>query len=305
MPETRKKMTILAILEILKRHSDADHTLLQADIIDWLRRDYDLAVTRKTVSQNLADLVDAGYPLEYANGWYYEHEFCVAELDLLVQGVQFNNYIAPGQRRELIEKLKTLGSEHYAPRTFSIAGHRSSSQFMYTMEIVQGAVDRGKKINFQYMDLDVDKRQHPRLTVYGEPKIYLVNPYRIAMANGRYYLICNVEKYDSVAHFRLDRIAECRELDAPVKPMAEVHGLENGLNIQEYLERHVFMYSGKVRQVRIRAKRSLAGEILDWFGMDVMFENVTDESLEALFEADEVSLKYWLLRYGEHAERIE
>ncbi len=64
------------------------------------------------------------------------------------------------------------------------------------------------------------------------------------------------------------------------------------------------MFSGKTSLVRIRATRALAGDILDWFGMEVLFENVTDESLEAVFRADAESLKYWLRQYGEHAERI-
>jgi hypothetical protein len=64
------------------------------------------------------------------------------------------------------------------------------------------------------------------------------------------------------------------------------------------------MFSGKTSLVRIRAKRNLSGDILDWFGMETRFENVTDDSLEAVFRADAESLKYWLRQYAEHAELI-
>jgi len=87
--------------------------------------------------------------------------------------------------------------------------------------------------------------------------------------------------------------------------MAEVEGLEHGLDIPEYMAGHAHMFSGKASLARIRATRSLAGDILDWFGMEVHFENVTEDSLEAVFHADAESLKYWLRQYGEHAVRID
>ena len=304
MPTTGKKLTILAILEILREHSDAEHRLLQADIIEWLRKDYDLTVTRKTVRQNITDLQEAGYPLEYENGWYYEHEFCEAELNLLIQGLLFNSFVPPTQRREMINKLKKLGGSHYTPRTFDGTSRPANPQFLYSLETVQAAVEHERKIEFQYVEFDVDKKLHPRLNSQGEPRRYLVNPYHIAISNGRYYVIGNVDKYDNVAHFRLDRMAECRELDAPAKPMSWVRGLENGLNISEYLTSRVFMYSGNTILARIRVQRSLVGEILDRFGMDVQFEKVTDDTVDAVFRTDEESLSYWLRMYGDKVERL-
>lgn len=300
-----RKLMGLAILEVLRRHSDAEHRLLQADIIEWLRRDYGASATRKTVRENLASLREAGYPLEYRGGWYYEHEFCRAELDLLIHGLAFNAYVPQSQRRALIEKLRLLGGEHYEPPAFPDEARAGNPQFLYTMEVVRGAVERERKIEFQYMDFDIDKRLHPRLDAQGAARTYLVNPYHVAMANGRYYLICNVDKYDNVAHFRLDRIAECRETAQAVKPMREVRGLEGGLRVQEYMAEHAYMYPGRAREVRIRAKRALVGDILDWFGMDVRFERADEEEVEAAFFAEEETLKFWLRRYGEGAQRID
>ena len=75
MPSAPKKMLILAILEILRKYTDCEHGLLQTDIIEKLERDYDLTATRKSVRANLTELQIAGYPIDYINGWYYEHEF--------------------------------------------------------------------------------------------------------------------------------------------------------------------------------------------------------------------------------------
>lgn len=71
----------------------------------------------------------------------------------------------------------------------------------------------------------MDKKLHARMTSTGIPRLYTVNPYRVVASNVRFYLIGNIEKYNNVAHFRIDRIWEIREKDEPVKPMAEVEGL--------------------------------------------------------------------------------
>ena len=118
-------------------------------------------------------------------------------------------------------------------------------------------------------------------------------------------LISNMSRHDDITHFRLDRIIECQETEKPVRSVCEVHGLENGLHIPDYMAGRAYMFSGCQELVRIRAKRYLVGDILDWFGMEVRFEKVTDDDLEAIFRADELSLKYWLRQYGEHAERVE
>ena len=304
MPVSSKKVMILAILEILREQTDAEHPLRQAEIIEKLRSGYETEATRKTVRNNLSCLQEAGYPVEYNGGWYYEHEFCEAELNLLVDSLLFSGYVPYTQCRKLIEKIKALGGGRYAPKIGRSVSKPENPQFVYSLEVLQCAIEKGRKVEFQYADFDVDKKLHPRMTTSGIPRLYTVNPYRVVASNGRYYLIGNIDKYDNVAHFRIDRIWEIREKEEPVKPMAEVDGLEHGLNIPEYMAGHAHMFSGKTSLVRIRAKRSLAGDILDWFGMEVLFENVTDESLEAVFRADAESLKYWLRQYAEHAERI-
>ena len=51
----------------------------------------------------------------------------------------------------------------------------------------------------------MDKKLHPRKS---EP--YIINPYQMVAVNDKYYLICNVDKYDNVAHFRVDRITDIK-----------------------------------------------------------------------------------------------
>lgn len=83
---------------------------------------------------------------------------------------------------------------------------------------------------------------------------YIINPYQIAAINGRYYLICNYDKYDNVANYRLDRITDIEILPVPVKPMKKVKGLENGLNLPKHMAEHIYMFTGESAAVTFRAK---------------------------------------------------
>lgn len=55
-----KKMLILDIPEVLKRHTDAEHPMTQKEIIAALDLECGLSVDRKAVKRNLEDLTDAG-----------------------------------------------------------------------------------------------------------------------------------------------------------------------------------------------------------------------------------------------------
>lgn len=304
MPAESKKMLVLAILDILRETTDEDHRLLQADIIERLKRDYHLSATRKSVRRNISDLQTAGYPLQYAGGWYYEHEFCKAELNLLMDCVMSSSVISASQRDALTAKLKALGGQWYSPAIHGQLLQPANPQFMYVLETLHDAIARGTQVKFHYADYDVDKQLHPRLDQEGKAKEYIINPYRITTANGRYYLICNVDKYVSLAHFRLDRIIDIRATRKTVKPLEKVRGAEKGIDLPEYLAAHPYMYSGDVKVSRIQADRCAINDILDWFGMDTVLEADGEDSVIAQVVADEASLGYWLRRYGEHARLL-
>ena len=55
-----KKNALIRIWQILLRHSDYDHPLLQEDILRYLDEEYDIQLERKAVGKNLAYLRDAG-----------------------------------------------------------------------------------------------------------------------------------------------------------------------------------------------------------------------------------------------------
>ena len=114
-----------------------------------------------------------------------------------------------------------------------------SQQLFYTIEVLDEAIGKHRQISFTCNSYGTDKRLHPRRDSNGRIREYVVNPYQIAATNGRYYLICNYDRYDNVVNYRLDRITNIKLLPTPAKPMEKVKELENGFDLPiTYAFRH-------------------------------------------------------------------
>lgn len=303
MAREKKKMLILAILGILRDGTDQDHRIRQAEIINRLKADYQLTATRKSVRKNLGDLQEAGYPVVFRKGWFYEHEFTPAELNYLSDCI-LSSSIPTEQRENVLRKLAKLGGSFYEPLHGSGTIRPTNPQFLYTTEILHDAIDEKCQVSFKYGNYDVDKELHARTDEEGKPKLYRVNPYRIVEANGRIYLICNVDKYDTLCHFRVDRILEAKKLKAPAKSRASLKDEGTDLESETYISEHPYMYSGKPETANIIVKRSHINDVLDWFGMGVNFKDVQEDEVTAVVTADPTSIDLWLRRYADVARRV-
>jgi predicted DNA-binding transcriptional regulator YafY len=304
-----KNTLILAILEILRKNTDSRHRFLQKDIMANLQSEYGLTAARKAVRQNLTNLQDLGYPVEYQNGWYYDHEFTESELRLLIDSLLFSKHVPYDQCMQLAGKLESLAGKHFKSGMKNIRGLSGSApenkELFLTIEVLDEAIANRKQVLFLYNDLDTDGKLHPRLDDRGMTREYTVNPYQIVAANGWYYLIGNCDKYDNAVNFRLDRITGIRLLGTDVKNMRLIKGLENGLNLPKHMAEHIYMFSGKSIDVRFRAKRYLISEIMDWFGAEVTFSHVTDKETDVKVHVNEMAMRCWALQYGLHITVLE
>lgn len=316
-----KNLLILYILDILRKHSDPAHRLSQQEIIRILKNEYGMDADRKAIKRNLINLAENGYRVEYAetvrtsktgedesmlSGWYLEHDFSEAELRLLIDSVLFARHIPAAQSRELIEKLENLSSRYFKGNARHIAGmwenRPQNKELFLTIEVLDEAISNKRQVRFYYSDYDVDMKLHPRQTSEGKPREYLINPYRMAAANGRYYLLCNYDRYDDVSSYRLDRITNIRILESPAKPFRSLAGKESGLNLPRHMAEHIYMFGGPSIQVAFRAKRSLMNDIVDWFGNDLRLSDITDEEVNVHVKVNEESMKLWAVQYAMHVQ---
>ena len=316
-----KKMLIMNILDILKKYTDENHRLSQKEIMDILEQEYDMKAERKAIKRNLLNLLDFGYDIEYSesirknkNGeeetlytdWYLERKFSDAELRLLIDGLLFSKHIPYSQCKELIGKLEGLSNRYFKSRVKHIQtlpdNASDNKQLFYTIEVLDKAITKGRQVSFHYNEYGTDKQIHPRRRSDGEVREYVINPYQMAAVNGRYYLICNYDKYDNVSNYRLDRITDIKLLNTPVKPMDQVKGLENGLNLPKHMAEHVYMFTGESVPVTFRAKKYLVSEIIDWFGKDIRFQDETEEEVTVRVMVNLEAMRKWALQYAVHVK---
>lgn len=319
-----KKTLILNILDILRRYTDEEHRLSQKEIAEILRTEYGMNAERKTIRRHLLNLIDCGYEIEYSESvrmvpnpktgvpeesylwsdFYLVRDFTDAELRLLIDGLLFSKHIPYSQCKELVEKLEGLSNVYFRSRVKHIRTMPDTApqnkQLFYTIEVLDEVIGKGKKVCFRYTSFDVDKKRHLRAGEDGRPKEYVVSPYQMAAANGRYYLIGCTDPHDNVSHYRLDRIVDIRLLDEPARPAKTVQGLEHGVDLPKHMAEHVYMFAGPSRPVTFRMKKYLIDDVIDWFGTDVAFSDESDDEVTARVTVNLAAMRRWAIQYAPH-----
>ncbi len=299
-----KKLLIMNILDILRRYTDANHRLSQKEIQDILRSEYGMNAERKAIRRNLADLMDFGYEIEYSetarmvpdpktgvpqegcvlSDFYLVRDFTDGELRLLIDSLLFSPHIPYSQRKALVEKLEGLSNVYFRARVRHIAAmpqnRADNRQLFLNIELLDEAISKKRKITFHYLEYGTDKRLHPRTRPDGTVREYIISPYQMAAKEGKYYLICNYDKYDNISNYRLDRIADIRILDQPVKPFASLNWAGGRtLDLATYMKEHPYMYASDNVQVKLRVRRALISDVIDLFGSDVRFSDEDDSGV--------------------------
>ena len=325
-----KKMLILNILEILKKYTNENNPMTQAQICEKLQSEYGMTVDRKAIKRNLADLMEAGYPVRSSHeqvrsvqnketgekeesvaysDFYYEHLFTEGELRLLMDGVLFSKGISHRQGKDLLRKLDSLADDSFHYRTGHIHSlpdnQPENRQLFYVLETLDEAIGKRKKVEFTYNNYGMDKKMHPGTDANGQVKRQVINPYQLIANNGRFYLICNNEKYDTIAYYRVDRITDIRILPAAVKPLRDLPGGKNGLNLPSHLAEHLYMFPGKSKRVTFRAKKYLLNDLIDWFGNDIEFTQETEDEVIASVRVNLNAMRLWALQYALHVRMLE
>ena len=296
-----KKLYIMYILEILKKYSDDRHRLRQQDIIDIMKKDYDVSCERKAVARNISDLQELGYDIETDGGYYLaERDFEDSELRLLIDSVLASKYIPARQAKDLVDRLAAQSNIYFKKQVRHVSNiekmEHTAGQLFYTIEVLSQAIEDNRKVKLFYNRYDETKT----LKKTGREK-HLVNPYQIVVANGRYYL-GNIDKYDNSTHFRVEKISDVEITDMAVKPVREVEEFKNGLNLPKHMAEHVYMFSGKSQLVRLRVSESGINDVIDWLGSDIQITRESKDTLLVDVTANPQAMKYWAVQFGEKVE---
>lgn len=302
---SNKKLSILYTLQILRDFSDENHPLSQNEIADKIYDLYGMSCERKSIASNIDSLIDFGFDIEKTNAGSYltSREFEPSEIRFLIDAVFSSKSINSKHAQELAKKLSKFLSIYQRKQYKYIyksdqLNRTDSKEMFYNIDLINEAIEKDKQIQFEYV----------RSTYKGnlsKSKPYIVNPYFLINNQGKYFLICNYDYFDEIGNYKLDRIHNIKILDTPAKPITKLKRFENGFDIAKYANENIYMFATKSVKATIKIDDDFSTSYVEeWFGKNATFYE-KDNAIFADILANETSLIYWCLQYGEVVELIK
>jgi len=351
-----KQAKLLMILGVLRKYSDANNPLSQAEIGRLVEEEYEVKLYGKEdtklirryliIIRDFLNIADFGYTLEHSDrdknvahtfkgeatklvegvslhGWYLDRSITDTELSSLIDGLMYSKCMPVKECESLAEELKGLTSIHFKKDIKHYGNKSANKQFFYNLELLSEAIEKGKRVSFNMLDYGTDSEGKPRIySRNGEtPHTYKVSPYEIVVSNGRHILLSSNSAGKNLCHYRVDYIRNLKfmkknedgdDVDSnyiPNRPMKEMEGHENGINLAEYMREHIYLYGGDSVPVEFIADKaatpSIINHIRDWFGNNANFSNETKNTVKVQVKVNEKAMFYWALQYGPSVEILK
>lgn len=140
-----KGMIGFYILEILDEHSSKERKLMQSDILTYLKKDYNIMVTRNTLSKYLKELRAKGR-VTGARGVYSVREFSNNEIAIMLNSVTAVKAVPNAEIQNIVKKLRSMAEPEERGKFCETWMH----EFLYETEKVMNSytvflIQRNKK----------------------------------------------------------------------------------------------------------------------------------------------------------------
>lgn len=275
------KNRILFLLHLLQEQSDEEHPLSSTDIRKAFQEE-GCPATTQTIRSDIKTLRESGFEIvsTIRNGvptaYYYEgRSFEHPELQILVDALSSSQFITKAKSRKMISKVSALsGPSHRGELQPGILVSdrvkAPNTQILYIVQKIQESIRADKKISFKYYDYNLKKERVAR----HDGENYIISPYATIWKNDRYYLVGYSDKREKVVSFRIDR------MDTPRLTQQQRVKEPEEFNIQNYSDKIFKMFDGPEQIVTLRCATDMINQIIDYFGKDVLLENITEGTFD-------------------------
>lgn len=302
-----KKASLLYVLDILQEYTDQNHSITYSVIGEKLKRLYDIDIERKTIARDIDVLIAYGYDIiKRGNLGVYlaTRKFEEGELLYLIDAIYSSRSIPTKYAQDLINRL-TFDHSIYNKKRFNHLEKldeeniSNNKQMFYTIEMLNEAIEQGKKVEFQYGAYGKDKK----LALKFDGKKYVISPYFMVNNHGKYYLVCNYDKYNNLANYKIENISNIVILDQKARDLYSLDNMQD-FSIKKYIKEHIYMVSGKSVMATIKIEdENRINDVVGWFGEDLTVYN-RDGYTFADLTINEEALCYWALQYGKFVEIV-
>ena len=271
------------LLQMFFEHTDEGHQMTVALIMGYLES-HGVSTNIKTLRRDIETLTNHGFdivrvpsrPVRYFMG---SRKYELPELKLLIDAVSSSRFITQKKSSELAKKLAGEASEYQRKelRRNIVATHRvkaNNEQIYYTVDTVNEAINKGKKISFKYTEYTPELKKVFR----NDGEEYTLSPYALFWNEDYYYVVGWSDKHENVSVFRADRLykPEILKEKAVKRP--------DGFSLDAYSKQIFEMYDGDPVEVRLGCRNDLAKYVVDRFGDKLETKPLSSESFEVTVE---------------------
>ena len=297
------KLTILYILDILKRKTDEQHPLSSTQLINevYEASHQQIQMERKAIYRDIQTLIDYGHDIlqirdNNVRGYYYaNNEFEAAEIKILMDAIEASSSISTKRTKQLISKLTNLVSEHDAKHLQWQINYTSikseNEHILYNVDTINQAIINNQAITFQYFDYDI---QHKRIA---RKKDYQGIPYALLWDQDKYYCVLYIEKYQTFSNYRLDKMDNIKLL--------ETNHIRLPFDTAEHIKNSMSMYKGQKTTIQLRCdnNQTLISHLFERFGTEMMIQEIKDDSFTIAMSIELSPIFYsWLFQWTPQIE---
>lgn len=273
----------LYLLKILYERTDEFHSLSTNELATILEEEYGISAHRITIKDDIISFKKFGIEIEEERKSQNHYRlisrtFSVPELKVLIDAIQSAKFITANQSAELSKRIATLASCHdeEALKRNIIAEERyktQNTQSLYTVDAVNTAINRGKKISFKYFRYSPSKRK----VLKNNGEMYVFSPYYLVWNGDHYYAVGYSDKHKGIGSFRVDRF-----LEVPIIMDDKAVPMPKDFKINEYINSMLHMFDSERKDVELICNNDVIDNLIDKFGTGVKTSRVDKEHFKAI-----------------------
>ena len=330
------KIKPYVILQFLLKNTDINHVESAQDIIGYLE-ECGVEAERRSIYQDIREINRVALMLErecsldeieeeidddekliiydeHRKGFYvqpHKRKYDQNDIRMLAECVYSAKFIAEGQAKRLVNAVSEMGSYYEADTILHDAFltdrvktinksvlNNISTLNMAMSKAVDGQPHNPEKVKFKYLKYSIHD-----LTQQVERKsgaTYKVNPFRLMINDGNYYLLAVDDSSGKMRTYRVDRMtnvsltSEEREGDEEFRK----------IDIRTYAQRTFSMFEGKQEHVTMQFITPLLDTVIERFGTsrDVQYFSKGEKYFTVTADVKVTDQFFgWILGFGRRA----
>lgn len=298
-----KKLIPLYLQRLFLEETDSAHYIRMPEILSFLETK-GIYADRRTIYAAISLLNSVGFEIvgvQEKGGYKYHHTsklFSASELKFLVDSVAASKFLTEKKSKELISKIKSLGSKFdgQSLNRNVLLNKRIKSmndKVLKNLDNVYAAIAANSQITFQYLHWNPQRKL---VSKTGKP--YVTSPYAVTLVDDNYYLIAFDGSRQELRHYRIDKMQSVKLTEND----REGKSLFQSFDIIDYSKKTFGMFGGREETVTIEAENYLAGVFIDRFGdsarIRLNFEN-TDTFIVRITVNVSPQFFAWVFALGE------